>query len=218
MRSFFIGSNWCAILVAVCMESRRKLICIIDESNSENPAHNALTASRRVLSAFYYPSSTRPVVPKLWIRIMLACRTRYATHLGLLSSSSSSVHRVHQRAYNTAPKSTFRSATRPCAKPRATPRSSHFQYRGTKRKTTLEIDGLPQGAIISDPLPPQDDSEPQYPPLLQQVRNQMLKFSNCVLVTRVGGFYEVYHTPRNQGLVANVGSCISRTLTSMLRF
>jgi DNA mismatch repair ATPase MutS len=43
----------------------------------------------------------------------------------------------------------------------------------------------------STALPAQDDTEPEYPPLLQQVRNNMLKFSHCVLVTRVGGFYEV---------------------------
>lgn len=48
-----------------------------------------------------------------------------------------------------------------------------------------------QGVLNSDALPPQDDAEPEYPPLLQQVRNNMIKFSHCVLVTRVGGFYEV---------------------------
>ncbi|KAI0583359.1 DNA mismatch repair protein mutS [Pyrenophora tritici-repentis] len=51
---------------------------------------------------------------------------------------------------------------------------------------------MQQGVIDADALPPQDDSEPDYPPLLQQVRNNMLKFSHCVLVTRVGGFYELY--------------------------
>ncbi|KAF1833311.1 DNA mismatch repair protein muts [Decorospora gaudefroyi] len=51
---------------------------------------------------------------------------------------------------------------------------------------------MQQGIIETDALPPQDDAEPEYPPLLQQVRNNMLKFSHCVLVTRVGGFYELY--------------------------
>jgi hypothetical protein len=50
---------------------------------------------------------------------------------------------------------------------------------------------MQQGALETNALPPQDDSEPEYPPLLQQVRNNMLKFSHCVLLTRVGGFYEV---------------------------
>lgn len=67
------------------------------------------------------------------------------------------------------------------------------QIRGAKRKTTIGLDDLPQGAIDVAPekLPAQDDEEPDYPPLLQQVRNNMLKFSHCVLLTRVGGFYEV---------------------------
>ncbi|KNG46586.1 DNA mismatch repair protein mutS [Stemphylium lycopersici] len=49
-----------------------------------------------------------------------------------------------------------------------------------------------QGPIETEALPPQNDAEPEYPPLLQQVRNNMLKFSHCVLITRVGGFYELY--------------------------
>ena len=147
---------------------------------------------------------------------MLAYRARYATHFEV--SLSPLVYRVHQKTYSTVPKSTFRSATRPCAKPRATPRSSHFQHRGAKTKTTVDVDSLPQGAIISDALPPQDDSQPEYPPLLQQVRNNMLKFSNCVLVTRVGGFYEVVrYLLKSKPNLANFGSCTSSTLTSMLR-
>jgi hypothetical protein len=53
------------------------------------------------------------------------------------------------------------------------------------------LEELQQGPLDGEALPPQDDAEPEYPPLLQQVRNNMLKFSHCVLVTRVGGFYEV---------------------------
>jgi hypothetical protein len=55
----------------------------------------------------------------------------------------------------------------------------------------VTLDQLQQGPLEAKALPPQDDAEPEYPPLLQQVRNNMLKFSHCVLVTRVGGFYEV---------------------------
>ena len=55
----------------------------------------------------------------------------------------------------------------------------------------MTLDQLQQGPLEAEALPPQDDVEPEYPPLLQQVRNNMLKFSHCVLVTRVGGFYEV---------------------------
>lgn len=55
----------------------------------------------------------------------------------------------------------------------------------------MTLDQLQQGPLEAEALPPQDDAEPEYPPLLQQVRNNMLKFRHCVLVTRVGGFYEV---------------------------
>ncbi|KAF2132557.1 DNA mismatch repair protein muts [Dothidotthia symphoricarpi CBS 119687] len=51
---------------------------------------------------------------------------------------------------------------------------------------------MPQGSIVSNALPPQNDAEPDYPPLLQQVQNNMLKFKHCVVLTRVGGFYELY--------------------------
>lgn len=51
---------------------------------------------------------------------------------------------------------------------------------------------MPQGAFTGNALPPQEDVEPEYPPLLQQVRNNMVKFSHCVVLTRVGGFYELY--------------------------
>lgn len=92
--------------------------------------------------------------------------------------------------------SSFSSLTRPCAKPRATQFakatwSGGLQRRGAKRKVSIDLDDVPQGAIGPDALSPQDDTEPDYPPLLQQVRNTMLKFNHCVLVTRVGGFYEV---------------------------
>jgi hypothetical protein len=60
----------------------------------------------------------------------------------------------------------------------------------------MDLEDMPQGAIDinMDNLPPQVDEEPEYPPLLQQVRNTMLKFSHCVVLTRVGGFYEVCHS------------------------
>lgn len=34
-------------------------------------------------------------------------------------------------------------------------------------------------------------SEPEWPPLAQCVRDNMQKFPSCLLLTRVGGFYEV---------------------------
>lgn len=40
--------------------------------------------------------------------------------------------------------------------------------------------------------PEEEDERPTYPTMVQQARNNMQKFENCVLLTRVGGFYEVH--------------------------
>jgi hypothetical protein len=103
---------------------------------------------------------------------------------------------VFTRTYSTASSGFFLAPMRVGAKPRAQQPlgplwHKQSQRRGAKRKSTLVVNDLPQGALERTALPPQDDTEPEYPPLLQQVRNNMLKFSHCVLVTRVGGFYEV---------------------------
>lgn len=63
-----------------------------------------------------------------------------------------------------------------------------------KRTTTLKAKQLPQGPIASDAAPLDnldDDAGPAYPTVLQQVRNNMRKFPHCVILTRVGNFYEV---------------------------
>ncbi|KAI5465918.1 muts domain V-domain-containing protein [Mariannaea sp. PMI_226] len=78
--------------------------------------------------------------------------------------------------------------------PPASPHRS-FQARGKKTKTTVKLSDLPQGLIQPGP---QDstlsipDDEPQYPTVVLQARQNMRKFDNCVLLTRVGGFYELY--------------------------
>lgn len=59
----------------------------------------------------------------------------------------------------------------------------------------LRLDELPQGVIRSDPLPPLEEeppASPAYPTVVLQARRNMDKFDNCVLLTRVGGFYELY--------------------------
>ncbi|KAF2202882.1 hypothetical protein GQ43DRAFT_447827 [Delitschia confertaspora ATCC 74209] len=56
-----------------------------------------------------------------------------------------------------------------------------------------QLDDIPQGPIdIGVEKHVLEEKEPEYPPLIQQVRNNMIKFSHCVLLTRVGGFYELY--------------------------
>lgn len=68
------------------------------------------------------------------------------------------------------------------------------QIRGKKTVTTVRLSDLPQGLIQRDPLPPLDDpqDEPVYPTVVLQARQNMQRFDNCVLLTRVGGFYELY--------------------------
>ncbi|KAK1755356.1 muts protein 1 [Echria macrotheca] len=66
------------------------------------------------------------------------------------------------------------------------------QIRGKKTRTTLRLDELPQGAIPAAPPLPLEEVEPAYPTVLLQARRNMDKFDGCVLLTRVGGFYELY--------------------------
>jgi len=67
--------------------------------------------------------------------------------------------------------------------------------RGAKTKTTKKLKELHQGVIAADPLPElETDNAPQYPTVVQGAKNNMIKFSNCVLITRVGNFYEVRST------------------------
>lgn len=63
--------------------------------------------------------------------------------------------------------------------------------RGKKTKSTVKLEDLPQGALPLDPEPVQDEG-PAYPTVVLQAQRNMQKFDNCVLLTRVGGFYELY--------------------------
>lgn len=63
--------------------------------------------------------------------------------------------------------------------------------RGKKTKATATLDDLPQGLVPLAPLL-MEDTEPTYPTVVLQARRNMRKFENCVLLTRVGGFYELY--------------------------
>ncbi|XXG94657.1 ribosomal protein P0 (A0) (L10E) [Hypoxylon texense] len=71
------------------------------------------------------------------------------------------------------------------------------QIRGKKTRSSMRLEDLPQGPIkLDQPAPPEpsadEDSGPAYPTVVQQARRNMQKFENCVLLTRVGGFYELY--------------------------
>lgn len=63
--------------------------------------------------------------------------------------------------------------------------------RKTRAKVSVENLELPQGLIPLNALPPEDDA-PAYPTVILQAWRNMQKFENCVLLTRVGGFYEMY--------------------------
>lgn len=65
------------------------------------------------------------------------------------------------------------------------------QKKGKKTVSSINIDCLPQGIIQLEPLV-LDEEAPSYPKVIQQARNNMQNFENCVLLTRVGGFYEIY--------------------------
>lgn len=67
-----------------------------------------------------------------------------------------------------------------------------IQARGKKSKATVQLKDLPQGVLKPDnSFADWKDEGPAYPTVVQQARNNMRTFSNCVLLTRVGGFYEV---------------------------
>lgn len=56
----------------------------------------------------------------------------------------------------------------------------------------MTVKDLPQGALKLETYSDEgDDDAPRYPTVVQQHRNNMQKFRNCVILTRVGGFYEV---------------------------
>ncbi|SMQ50387.1 unnamed protein product [Zymoseptoria tritici ST99CH_3D7] len=72
-------------------------------------------------------------------------------------------------------------------------RTSRISTRGAKTKTTIKIKDLPQGSLA--PLPALEDdtaSAKSYPPVLQQHLNNVHKFKDCIVLTRVGDFYEMY--------------------------
>ncbi|KAG9948969.1 muts domain V, partial [Aureobasidium melanogenum] len=80
----------------------------------------------------------------------------------------------------------------------ATPRSNipYFAIRGAKTKSTIKFQELPQGLLTPAALPAveehPDDQTPAYPRVIQQHLNHVTRFSDCVVLTRIGNFYELY--------------------------
>lgn len=70
-----------------------------------------------------------------------------------------------------------------------------ISIRGKRTKSVVKLDELPQGVVRADSLPPREPdppAAPAYPTVVFQARRNMQKFDNCVVLTRVGGFYELY--------------------------
>ncbi|KAL1958030.1 hypothetical protein VTO42DRAFT_5242 [Malbranchea cinnamomea] len=66
-------------------------------------------------------------------------------------------------------------------------------FRGARTKSAAKLKELAQGALkAKEPYSPLVNDAPQYSTVIQGARNNMLKFRNCVLLTRVGNFYELY--------------------------
>ncbi|KAL4802936.1 muts domain V-domain-containing protein [Aspergillus unguis] len=77
------------------------------------------------------------------------------------------------------------------ATPRRTP-ILHMQRSSAKTKSTAKLKDLPQGAVKLESYQDVAEDTPRYPTVVQGHRNNMQKFKNCVVLTRVGGFYELY--------------------------
>ncbi|KAI1132055.1 muts domain V [Nemania abortiva] len=142
----------------------------------------------------------------------LACRSRSACQLSdavrprvlhpLASASAarsrSIVTSSHARAYihhaHAYARDSQQRPALPCLLNRCVVfRHSSTPSRGKKTKSSVKLQDLPQGLVNAEPLPDlQDDGGPAYPTVVLQARRNMQKFENCVLLTRVGGFYELY--------------------------
>ncbi|KAJ5708407.1 hypothetical protein N7488_008208 [Penicillium malachiteum] len=64
--------------------------------------------------------------------------------------------------------------------------------RGAKSQATVKLKDLPQGVVKLEAYDDGVDDAPRYPTVVQGHRNNVQKFKNCVVLTRVGGFYELY--------------------------
>ncbi|KAF2674184.1 DNA mismatch repair protein Msh1 [Microthyrium microscopicum] len=92
--------------------------------------------------------------------------------------------------------------------------SSIVWSRGAKRVTEATLLDISQG-----PLPKKageddisKDEAPVYPTVVQQALNNMRKFSQCVVLTRVGNFYELYFDQADEfGPILNLKASIKKT-------
>ncbi len=78
---------------------------------------------------------------------------------------------------------------------------SYPQCRGAKTRATYQFSELPERSLETiESLSEVEDVGPAYPTVVLQARNNMQKYENCVLLTRVGSFYEVQPIHLRKGL------------------
>ena len=69
--------------------------------------------------------------------------------------------------------------------------TSKIQHRAAKTSSKVQSGDLSQRSLVPEKSPlGSDDGGPAYPTVVQQARDNMQKFENCILLTRVGSFYE----------------------------
>ncbi|KAJ5780827.1 hypothetical protein N7457_005987 [Penicillium paradoxum] len=83
-------------------------------------------------------------------------------------------------------------ARRTSIHPRVSIAAPRAYLRGAKTKATVKLKDLPQGILKLEAYDDRVDEAPRYPTVVQGHRNNMQTFKNCVVLTRVGGFYELY--------------------------
>ncbi|KAJ5210243.1 hypothetical protein N7472_000382 [Penicillium cf. griseofulvum] len=108
---------------------------------------------------------------------------------------------VHMRSLTTSIRSSYRChihqtichhARRTSIHPRVSTAAPKAYIRGAKTKATVKLKDLPQGVLKLEAYDDRVDEAPRYPTVVQGHRNNMQTFKNCVILTRVGGFYELY--------------------------
>ncbi|MCJ1270814.1 DNA mismatch repair ATPase msh1 [Lobaria immixta] len=96
--------------------------------------------------------------------------------------------------------------------------NSQVHCRGAKSKATIQLKDLPQGVLEKNSsVRVREQDGPAYPMMIQQARNNMRKFADCVLLTRVGGFYELYFEHANiYGPLLNIKVAQKKTVVGLV--
>lgn len=82
-------------------------------------------------------------------------------------------------------------------RPTSVPVESSIPDKGKEAKVAPDLHDLLQHPAPLQPITSGHETPP-YPTVILQARNNMRKFENCILLTRVGGFYEMYFEQAEQ--------------------